>query len=76
MTDDKKTIEALPEIAPGEEDIASFRRSSRIEAPKQSKFNGLLVFTIVVMATSHTQKIIGIWRRSDTLDFKEVYFLK
>ena len=50
MTDDKKTIEALPEIAPGKEDIASFRRSSRIEAPKQSKFNGLLVFTIVVMA--------------------------
>ena len=50
MTDDKKTIEALPEIAPAKEDIASFRRSSRIEAPKQSKFNGLLVFTIVVMA--------------------------
>ncbi len=50
MTDDKKTIETLPEIAPGKDDIASYRRSSRVEAPKQSNFNGLLVFTIVVMA--------------------------
>ncbi len=50
MTDKKKTIEALPEIAPGKDDIASYRRSSRVEAPKQSNFNGLLVFTIVVMA--------------------------
>lgn len=50
MTDKKKSLEALPEIAPGKDDIASYRRSSRVEAPKQSNFNGLLVFTIVVMA--------------------------
>jgi chromosome segregation ATPase len=50
MTDKKKLAEALPEIAPGKDEIASYRRSSRVEAPKQSNFNGLLVFTIVVMA--------------------------
>ena len=50
MIDKKKSLEALPEITPGKDEIASYRRSSRVEAPKQSNFNGLLVFTIVVMA--------------------------
>ena len=50
MTEKKKSLDALPEIAPGKDDIASYRRSSRVEAPKQSNFNGMLVFTIVLMA--------------------------
>jgi len=50
MTDKKKSLDALPEIAPGKDEIASYRRSSRVEAPKQSNFNGLLVFAIVLMA--------------------------
>lgn len=46
MTDDK----IIPSIKPDQDDVASYRRSGRSEAPKQSNFNGLLVFVIVLMA--------------------------
>ena len=42
--------EIIPSIKPAEDEVASYRRSSRSEAPKQSNFNGLLVFVIVLMA--------------------------
>lgn len=46
MTDDK----IIPSIKPDQDEVASYRRSGRSEAPKQSNFNGLLVFVIVLMA--------------------------
>ncbi len=42
--------EIIPSIKPDQDDVASYRRSGRSEAPKQSNFNGLLVFVIVLMA--------------------------
>ena len=46
MADNKK----IPSIKPDQDDVASYRRIGRSEAPKQSNFNGLLVFVIVLMA--------------------------
>ncbi len=40
----------IPSIKPEQDEVASYRRSGRSEAPKQSNFNGLLVFVIVLMA--------------------------
>lgn len=40
----------IPSIKPAQDEVASFRRSGRSEAPKQSNFNGVLVFVIVLMA--------------------------
>ncbi|MBO6658594.1 MAG: hypothetical protein JJ934_17005 [Pseudomonadales bacterium] len=42
--------ENIPSIKPDQDDVASYRRSGRSEAPKQSNFNGMLVFVIVLMA--------------------------
>ena len=47
MSDQKENI---PSIKPAQDEVASYRRSGRSEAPKQSNFNGLLVFVIVLMA--------------------------
>ncbi len=47
MSDQK---EIIPSIKPAQDEVASYRRSGRSEAPKQSNFNGLLVFVIVLMA--------------------------
>lgn len=47
MADEKS---AIPSIKPAQDEVASYRRSGRSEAPKQSNFNGLLVFVIVLMA--------------------------
>ena len=46
MADDK----IIPSIKPAQDEVASYRRSGRSEAPRQSNFNGLLVFVIVLMA--------------------------
>ncbi len=40
----------IPSIKPAQDEVASYRRSGRSEAPKQSNFNGLLAFIIVLMA--------------------------
>jgi len=45
-----KTNLDLPSIKPESDQVASYRRGGRAEAPKQSNFNGLLVFTIALMA--------------------------
>ena len=47
MSDQKENV---PSIKPAQDEVASYRRSGRSEAPKQSNFNGLLVFVIVLMA--------------------------
>ena len=44
---DKK--ENIPSITPAQDEVASYRRSGRLEAPRQSNFNGLLVFVIALM---------------------------
>lgn len=40
----------IPSITPAKDEVASYRRSGRSEAPKQSNFNGLLVFVIVLLS--------------------------
>ncbi|MCB1646074.1 MAG: hypothetical protein KDI36_11510 [Pseudomonadales bacterium] len=50
MVDKSKDLDLIPAIAPAKDEVASYRRSSRSDAPKQSNFNGLLVFTIALMA--------------------------
>ena len=47
MTENKKTI---PSIKPDQADVASYRRNARVDPPKQSNFNGFLVFVIPLMA--------------------------
>jgi len=49
MTDDLKKIDDLPSITPDAEDVSSYRRGARTEAPKQSNFNGILMFVIALM---------------------------
>lgn len=48
MADKQEPV--IPSIKPAQDEVASYRRSGRSEAPKQSNFNGLLVFVIVLMA--------------------------
>ncbi len=52
MNDKKRDtdLDLIPSIKPAQDEVASYRRSGRAEAPKQSNFNGMLVFVIVVMA--------------------------
>ncbi len=49
MNDKSKKVE-IPSIKPALDQVASYRRSGRTEAPKQSNFNGMLVFSLVLMA--------------------------
>ena len=42
--------EQIPSIKPDQLDVASYRRSGRSDPPKQSNFNGFLVFVIALMA--------------------------
>jgi chromosome segregation ATPase len=50
MANNSKDFDLIPSIAPAKDEVASYRRSGRAEAPKQSNFNGLLVFALVIMA--------------------------
>ena len=47
MIDSRETI---PSIKPDQVDVASYRRNARVDPPKQSNFNGFLVFVIALMA--------------------------
>ena len=47
MIDSRETI---PSIKPDQVDVASYRRNARTDPPKQSNFNGFLVFVIALMA--------------------------
>ena len=40
----------IPSIKPAQDEVASYRRGGQTKAPKQSNFNGMLVFVIVLMA--------------------------
>ena len=50
MVDNQKDLDLIPEIAPAKDEVASYRRSVRSDVPKQSNFNGILVFALVLMA--------------------------
>ncbi len=49
MSDQRDELD-LPSIKPAQDEVYSYRKSSRSEAPRQSNFNGILVFVILVMA--------------------------
>jgi len=40
----------MPSIKPEQDEVASYRRSGRLEGPRQSNFNGVLVFVIVLLS--------------------------
>ena len=48
MSQDKDNLD-LPSIKPAEDERSSYQRASRSAAPRQSNFNGILVFVIVIM---------------------------
>jgi chromosome segregation ATPase len=48
VSDKKDSL--IPSIKPAQDEVASYRASRRVDAPKQSNFNGMLVFVIVLMA--------------------------
>ena len=48
MSDKGKDIGSA--IRPDHDEVAAYRRGGRAEAPKQSNFNGILVFSLIVMA--------------------------
>ncbi len=50
MNDENDELDGIPAIKPARDEIATRVRSGRAEAPRQSNFNGLLVFVIILMA--------------------------
>ena len=50
MNDRQNDTTLIPSIKPDQDEVAAFQNSRRSEAPKQSNFNGILVFVIVLMA--------------------------
>jgi chromosome segregation ATPase len=50
MADKKVDLDGIGAIRPARDEVSSFRRSNRAEAPAKSNFNGILVFVIVVLA--------------------------
>lgn len=42
--------DSIPAIKPAQDQVAHFQKTGRTDAPRQSNFNGLLVFVIVLMA--------------------------
>ena len=50
MVDNRSDLDLIPAIAPAKDEVASYRRSGSSDAPKQSNFNGILVFALVLMA--------------------------
>lgn len=50
MTDKRDDLDELGAIRPALDEVSSYRRSNRSDAPSQSNFNGILVFVILVLA--------------------------
>jgi methyl-accepting chemotaxis protein len=50
MVDKKVELDGIGAIRPARDEVSSYRRSSRGDAPAKSNFNGILVFVIVVLA--------------------------
>ena len=50
MADKKVELDGIGAIRPARDEVSSYRRSSRADAPAKSNFNGILVFVIVMLA--------------------------
>lgn len=50
MADKKVDLDGIGAIRPARDEVSSYRRSNRADAPARSNFNGILVFVIVVLA--------------------------
>ena len=50
MADKKVELDGIGAIRPARDEVSSYRRSNRADAPAKSNFNGILVFVIVVLA--------------------------
>jgi chromosome segregation ATPase len=50
MADKKVDLDGIGAIRPARDEVSSYRRSNRADAPAKSNFNGILVFVIVVLA--------------------------
>ncbi|MFT7688414.1 MAG: chromosome segregation ATPase [Candidatus Azotimanducaceae bacterium] len=50
MNDKPSNVDAIQAIKPDRDEVAAYRRGGRAEAPKQSNFNGILVFSLIVLA--------------------------
>ena len=49
MNQDSRNHAILPSIKPDADEVSSYRKSGRSDAPKQSSFNGILVFVLFLM---------------------------
>ena len=67
MSDNTREFE-IPAIKPAQDEVASYRRSGRSEAPRQSNFNGVLVFVIMLMAIMMSIGGYALWQVQQKLD--------
>jgi chromosome segregation ATPase len=67
MSDNTREFE-IPAIKPAQDEVASYRRSGRSEAPRQSNFNGVLVFVIMLMAIMMSIGGFALWQVQQKLD--------
>ena len=63
-----KDLDMIPAIKPAQDEVASFRSNRRSEAPRQSNFNGVLVFVIVLMAIMMGVGGFALWEVKQKLD--------
>ena len=68
MADKNKDLDLIPAIKPAMDEVASYRRSGRTEAPKQSNFNGVLVFAIVLMGVMMAIGGFALWEVQQRLE--------
>lgn len=71
-----RDFDAIPAIKPAQDEVASYRRSGRSEAPKQSRFNGMLVFVIVLMAIIMSIGGYALWQVQQKLDQSNILLAK
>ena len=68
MSEKSRDFDGIPAIKPEQDEVASYRRSGRTEAPRQSNFNGILVFVIVLMAIMMAIGGFTLWQVQQKLD--------
>lgn len=69
-------MDRMPAIKPAQDEVASFRTNRRSEGPKQSHFNGVLVFVIVVMAIMMGVGGIALYEVQQKLDLSNELLAK
>lgn len=68
MSEKSRDFDGILAIKPAQDEVASRRRSGRPEAPRQSNFNGILVFVIVLMAIMMAIGGFALWQVQQKLD--------